>query len=183
MFIMKNAEIKMNKTVSVMEADLGAIRAGRANPAILDKITVEYYGSPTPLAQVGTVSVPDPRSIVIQPWDTSLLTEIEKAIQVADIGINPNNDGKVIRINFPQLNAERRKELVKGISKRGEEGKVAIRAIRRDTIEIYKKQKKNNEITEDDLTDIEEQVQKLTDKFIKKIDTIISAKEKEILEV
>lgn len=180
---MKNAEIKMNKTVSVMEADLGAIRAGRANPAILDKITVEYYGSPTPLAQVGTVSVPDPRSIVIQPWDTSLLTEIEKAIQVADIGINPNNDGKVIRINFPQLNAERRKELVKGISKRGEEGKVAIRAIRRDTIEIYKKQKKNNEITEDDLTDIEEQVQKLTDKFIKKIDTIISAKEKEILEV
>ncbi len=180
---MQNAENKMNKAIAAMESDYASIRAGRANPAILDKITVEYYGVATPLAQVGTVSVPEARSIVIQPWDATLLKEIEKAIQTSDIGINPNNDGKVIRLNFPPLTEERRKELNKGISKRGEECKVAIRNIRRDAIEGFKKQKKDNEITEDDLKGLEEQIQKLTDKFVKKVDEITSAKEKEIMEV
>lgn len=180
---MKTAEEKMNKTISVLEADLASIRAGRANPAILDKVTVDYYGVATPIAQVGTISVPEARMIVIQPWDASILHQIEKAIQMSDIGINPNNDGKVIRLSFPPLTEERRKELVKDVSKRGEEAKVAIRAIRRDTIEQYKKQKKNNEITEDDLADLEEEIQKTTDKFVKKIDGIIAEKEKEILAV
>lgn len=180
---MKTAEEKMNKTISVLEADLASIRAGRANPAILDKVTVDYYGVATPIAQVGTISVPEARTIIIQPWDVSVLSQIEKAIQTSDIGINPNNDGKSIRLNFPPLTEERRKELVKDVSKRGEEGKVAIRAIRRDAIEQYKKQKKNNEITEDDLKDMEEAIQKLTDKFVKKIDGIIADKEKEILSV
>ena len=180
---MKTAEEKMNKTISVLEADLASIRAGRANPAILDKVTVDYYGVATPIAQVGTISVPEARMIVIQPWDASILHQIEKAIQMSDIGINPNNDGKVIRLSFPPLTEERRKELVKDVSKRGEEAKVAIRAIRRDTIEQYKKQKKNNEITEDDLADLEEEIQKTTDKFVKEIDGIIAEKEKEILAV
>ena len=180
---MKTAEEKMNKTIAVLEADLASIRAGRANPAILDKVTVDYYGVATPIAQVGTISVPEARMIVIQPWDASILHQIEKAIQMSDIGINPNNDGKVIRLSFPPLTEERRKELVKDVSKRGEEAKVAIRAIRRDTIEQYKKQKKNNEITEDDLADLEEEIQKTTDKFVKKIDGIIAEKEKEILAV
>ncbi len=180
---MQNAENKMNKAIASLEADYASIRAGRANPAILDKVTVEYYGVPTPLAQVGTVSVPEARSIVIQPWDATLLKEIEKAIQTSDIGINPNNDGKVIRLNFPPLTEERRKELKKGISKRGEDAKVAVRNIRRDAIEGFKKQKKANEITEDDLKDLEEKIQKLTDKFVKQIDTITADKEKEIMEV
>lgn len=180
---MKNAEEKMKKTISHLEADLASIRAGRANPAILDKVTVDYYGAATPIAQVGTISVPEARSIIIQPWDATILNQIEKAIQTSDIGINPNNDGKVIRLNFPPLTEERRKELVKDIHKRGEDAKVAVRAIRRDTIELYKKQKKNNEITEDDLKGIEEDIQKLTDKFVKNIDNIIADKEKEILSV
>lgn len=180
---MQNTESKMNKAISALEADYAAIRAGRANPAILDKVTVEYYGAQTPISQVGTVSVPEARMIVIQPWDAAILKDIEKAIQASDIGINPNNDGRVIRLNFPQLTEERRKELKKGISKRGEEAKVAIRNIRRDSLEVFKKQKKNNEITEDDLKDLEEKVQKLTDKFVKKIDEITAAKEKEIMEV
>lgn len=181
--MMKNTENKMNKAIDSLEHDLASIRAGRANPAILDKITVEYYGVQTPLAQVGTISVPEARTMIVQPWDISVLKEIEKAILASDIGINPNNDGKVIRLNFPPLTEERRKELNKNVSKRGEEAKVAIRNIRRDSLEQFKKQKKANEITEDDLKDLEDQVQKLTDKFVKKIDGIIAAKEKEILEV
>ncbi len=180
---MQNTENKMNKTISALESDFGAIRAGRANPSILDKITVEYYGAPTPLNQVGTVSVPEAKTIVIQPWDATILKDIERAIQASDIGINPNNDGKVIRLNFPPLTEERRKELKKGISKRGEEAKVAIRNIRRDSLEVFKKQKKNSEITEDDLKDLEEKIQKLTDKFIKTIEQLTSDKEKEIMEV
>lgn len=180
---MKNTESKMIKAINSLEGDLASIRAGRANPAILDKITVEYYGVQTPLAQVGTISVPEARTIIVQPWDVSVLKEIEKAILASDIGINPNNDGKVIRLNFPPLTEERRKELNKNVSKRGEEAKVAVRNIRRDSIEQFKKQKKANEITEDDLKDMEEQIQKMTDKFVKQIDGIITEKEKEILEV
>ena len=180
---MKNTENKMTKAIAALENDFASIRAGRANPAILDKITVEYYGVQTPLAQVGTISVPEARTIIVQPWDVSVLKEIEKAILASDIGINPNNDGKVIRLNFPPLTEERRKELNKSVSKRGEEAKVAVRNIRRDSIEQFKKQKKANEITEDDLKDMEEQIQKMTDKFVKQIDGIIAEKEKEILEV
>lgn len=180
---MKNAEARMDKAILALENDLAAIRAGRANPAILDKVTVEYYGVPTPVQQVGTVAVPEPRTITIQPWDGSILGEIEKAIIKADLGLNPNNDGKMIRLNFPPLTEERRKELVKGISKRGEECKVAVRNVRRDALEGFKKQKKDGEITEDDLKNLETQVQKLTDKFVANIDSIIGAKEKEILEV
>lgn len=180
---MKNAENKMEKAIAVLQADLAAIRAGRANPAILDKVSVEYYGVPTPVQQVGTVAVPEPRTITIQPWDASILGEIEKAILKSDIGLTPSNDGKTIRLNFPPLTEERRKELVKGISKRGEESKVAIRNVRRDALEGFKKQKKDGEITEDDLKNLETQIQKLTDKFVAQIDTVISAKEKEILEV
>ena len=179
---MKNTESKMIKAINSLEGDLASIRAGRANPAILDKITVEYYGVQTPLAQVGTISVPEARTIIVQPWDVSVLKEIEKAILASDIGINPNNDGKVIRLNFPPLTEERRKELNKSVSKRGEEAKVAVRNIRRDSIEQFKKQKKANEITEDDLKDMEEQIQKMTDKFVKQIDGIIAEKEKESLE-
>ncbi len=180
---MKNAETRMDKAISALENDLATIRAGRANPAILDKVTVEYYGVPTPIQQVGTVAIPEARTITIQPWDVSILGDIEKAILKSDIGITPNNDGKMIRLNFPPLTEERRKDLVKGISKRGEESKVAIRNIRRDSIEGFKKQKKDGEITEDDLKELETKIQKLTDKYVASIDTIISAKEKEILEV
>ncbi len=180
---MKNAEARMEKAIGALEHDLSTIRAGRANPAILDKVTVEYYGVPTPVQQVGTVAVPEARTITIQPWDMSILGEIEKAILKSDIGITPNNDGKQIRLNFPPLTEERRKELVKSISKRGEESKVAIRNIRRDAIEAFKKQKKDGEITEDDLKELETKIQKLTDKYVASIDTVISAKEKEILEV
>ncbi len=180
---MKTAETKMNKTISVLNEDLASIRAGRANPAILDKVTVEYYGAQTPLTQVGNVSVPEARMLVIKPWDASILGEIEKAILKSDIGITPNNDGECIRLNFPPLTEERRKELSKSISKRGEEAKVAIRAIRRDAIDGFKTQKKNGEITEDDLKDLENKIQKLTDKFVKDIDKIVEEKEKEIMSV
>ena len=180
---MKNAETKMDKTLASLQNDLAAVRAGRANPAVLDKVTVEYYGAPTPIQQVGTISVPEPRSITIQPWDASILGDIEKAILKSDIGITPNNDGKCIRLNFPPLTEERRKELAKGISKRGEEAKVAVRNVRRDALEGFKKQKKDGEITEDDLKNLETQIQKLTDKFVAKVDEMIKDKEKEILEV
>ena len=180
---MKNAETKMEKAIAALKNDFAAIRAGRANPAILDKVTVEYYGVPTPLAQVGTISVPEPRTISIQPWDASILGDIEKAILKSDIGITPNNDGKGIRLNFPPLTEERRKELAKSIAKRGEDAKVAVRGVRRDAIEGFKKQKKDGEITEDDLKNLENDIQKLTDKFVKEIDTIVSAKDKEIMEV
>lgn len=180
---MKTAETKMNKTISVLNSDLASIRAGRANPAILDKVTVDYYGAATPIAQVGNVSVPEARMLVIKPWDASILGAVEKAILKSDIGITPNNDGECIRLNFPPLTEERRKELGKSISKRGEEAKVAIRAIRRDSIDGFKTQKKNGEITEDDLKDLENKIQKLTDKFVKDIDKIIEDKEKEIMSV
>ena len=173
-------ETKMKKSISVFEADLAGIRAGRANPAILDKVTVEYYGVDSPLTQIGTVSVPDARTILIQPWDASILGEVEKAILKSDIGINPNNDGKSIRLNFPPLTEERRKELSKTVKKYGEECKIAIRSIRRDAIEAFKAQKK---ASEDDLKIAEDDIQKLTDKYIKIIDEITAKKEKEIMEV
>ena len=176
-------EERMNKTLSVLEENFSEIRAGRANPAILNKITVEYYGVPTPINQVAGISVPEARLIVIQPWDVSILKDIEKAILTADIGINPNNDGKVIRLAFPELTEERRKELVKDIKKMAEESKVAIRAIRRDAIDKAKAMQKNSEITEDDLRSAEESAQKLTDKKIEEIDNVLAQKEKEILTV
>ncbi len=180
---MQEAEKRMEKAISALERDLSQIRAGRANPAILDKVTVEYYGAPTPLAQVGTISVPEARMIIIQPWDATLLKAIERAINASDIGINPNNDGKVIRLVFPPLDGERRKELVKQVSKRGEDAKVAVRGVRRDAIERFKKQKKAGEVTEDGLADLEDDIQKLTDKFIKQIGVIVKEKEAEISEV
>ncbi len=174
---------KMDKAIAALESDYAAIRAGRANPGILDKVSVDYYGVATPVPQVGTVSVPDARTLLIQPWDASILHEIEKAIVEADIGIAPNNDGKAIRLNFPPLTEERRKEIAKTISKRAEEGKVVIRGIRRDTIDSFKAQKKQGEITEDDLKDSEKDIQEITDRYIKDIDTISAKKEKEIMEV
>jgi len=179
----KQAASKMEKTISVFNEDLSAIRAGRANPAIIAKVTVDYYGTATPLSQIGTVSVPEPRSLVIQPWDATILGEVERAILKSDIGITPNNDGKMIRLNFPPLTEERRKELVKGIGKRAEEAKVAIRSIRRDFVDQVKKQIKSNEATEDDLKNMEADLQKLTDNKIKEVDEIAAKKEKEILEI
>ena len=176
-------EEKMSKTISMFQENLSEIRAGRANPAILNKISVDYYGVPTPINQVAGISVPEARMILIQPWDMNLLKEIEKEILKSDIGINPNNDGKVIRLVFPELNEERRKEIVKDIRKLAEEAKVAIRAIRRDAIDEAKEMQKNSEITEDDLKVEEEQIQKLTDKNIAKIDEILQAKEKEIMSI
>ena len=174
---------KMNKTISVFQENLSEVRAGRANPAILNKIKVDYYGVPTPISQVAGISVPEARLIVIQPWDASVLKDIEKAILASDIGINPNNDGKVIRLSFPELNEERRKELVKDIRKMAEEAKVAVRSIRRDGIDEFKKKQKESEITEDDLKVAEDNIQKLTDKSIEEIDNILANKEKEIMSV
>lgn len=177
----KGFETKMTKTISVLHQDYAAIRAGRANPALLDKVTVMYYDVPTPINQVGSVSVTEARTLTITPWDRTVLKAIEKAIMTSDIGINPQNDGSTIRLNFPPLTEERRKELCKQISKMGEESKVAIRSIRRDANEKLKAQKK--EIPEDTIKDIEKQIQDITDKYCKEIDKISSAKEKEIMEV
>ena len=176
-------EERMNKTLSVLEENFSEIRAGRANPAILNKITVEYYGVPTPINQVAGISVPEARLIVIQPWDVSVLKEIERAILASDIGLNPNNDGKVIRLSFPELTEERRKELVKDIKKIAEESKVAIRAIRRDVIDEAKAMEKESLMTEDELKKAEDQIQKLTDKKITEIDVITEKKEKEIMSI
>lgn len=176
-------ETKMNKTISVLEQDLSTLRAGRANPAILDRVTVEYYGTPTALNQVAAIAVPEPRMLSIQPWDASLVKEIEKAILASDIGITPTSDGKIIRLQFPQPTEERRRELVKEVKKYGEESKVAIRSIRRDALEKFKKMQKNSEITEDDLKASETDIQKLTDKFCKDIDGIVADKEKEVMSV
>lgn len=176
-------EEKMKKTVSVYEENLSEIRAGRANPAILNKIKVDYYGMPTPINQVAGISVPEARLIVIQPWDTGILKEIEREILKADIGINPNNDGKVIRLNFPELNEERRKELVKEVKKIAEEARIAVRSIRRDSIDSYRKMQKDSEITEDELKQAEEDIQKITDKNIASIDNILENKEKEIMSI
>lgn len=178
-----NIEEKMNKTISVFDENLSEVRAGRANPNILNKVTVDYYGVPTPINQMAGISVPEPRLIVIQPWDMSMLKEIEKAINLAEIGINPNNDGKVIRLTFPELTEERRKDLVKEIRKTAEEAKVAIRSIRRDGIDMAKMAQKNSEITEDDLLVAEAKVQKLTDSKIAEIDQLLDKKEKEIMTV
>ncbi len=176
-------EEKMKKSIDALSRDLAAIRAGRANPAVLDRITVEYYGVQTPLGQVANISTPDPRTLSIQPWDPSLLKAIQKAIQVSDLGINPQNDGKVIRLAFPPLTAERRKELVKQVSKTGEDYKVALRNIRRDAIDKFKSANKKNEMTEDELHESEDDIQKLTDKHVKEIDTLVAKKSKELTEV
>ena len=180
---LKLFEEKMKKSISVLEADLATLRAGRANPAVLNKITVEYYGAVTPLPQIGNISVPDPRTILIQPWDGSILGEVEKAILKSDLGLTPTNDGKAIRLSFPPLTEERRKEIAKVIRTKCEDSKVAIRSIRRDAMDSFKKAQKNAEITEDDLKGIEKDIQKLTDNFIKDIDTIMTNKEKEIMEL
>lgn len=176
-------EEKMNKTIEVLESELITIRAGRANPHVLDKIRVDYYGTPTPIQQVGNISIPEARMIVIQPWEKNLLKGIEKAILTSDLGINPTNDGNVIRLVFPELTEERRKELVKDVKKKGEAAKVAIRNIRRDANEYFKKQQKADEISEDDLSEAEEDIQKLTDKKVASVEKTIEAKAKELLTV
>ncbi|MBQ6332958.1 MAG: ribosome recycling factor [Clostridia bacterium] len=174
---------KMTKTLSVLKAELAGLRAGRANAQVLDRIAVDYYGSMTPINQLGNISTPEPRMLIIALWDTKMIPAVEKAIQKSDLGINPANDGKIIRLVFPELTEERRKDLVKTVRKKGEESKVAIRNIRRDLNDQIKKQKKDSLITEDDQKKLEEKGQKLTDEFIKDIDAILAAKEKEILSV
>lgn len=181
--LIKNTEEKMNKTVAVLERDYKSVRAGRANAAVLDRINVDYYGVPTPIQQMAAVSVPEPRILMIQPWDASSLKAIEKAILTSDIGINPQNDGRVIRLSFPPLTEERRKEIVKEVKKLAEDNKVAIRNTRRDALEKLKGLKKSNTITEDDVADGEKKIQNLTDKFCKEIDELAGIKEKEILEI
>lgn len=176
-------EAKMQKTVEVVVSDFAGVRAGRANAAVLDKITVEYYGTETPIHQVASISTPDARTLVIQPWDGTLLKSVEKALLTSELGINPQNDGKVIRLIFPQLTEERRKELTKQVKKYGEGGKVAIRNIRRDAMEKFKAMKKKSEITEDDLKELEEDMQKLTDKRCKEIDDLTAKKEAELMAV
>lgn len=179
----ETAKDKMNKTIAVFKRDLSGLRAGRANAQLLERITAEYYGSHTPISQMANISSPEPRLLVIAPYDPTALSPIEKAIQKSELGINPTNDGKIIRLVFPELTEERRKDLVKTVRKKGEESKVAIRSIRRDAMEIVKKQRKDSEITEDDQKKLEDQMQKLTDNMIKDIDVIMAEKEKEIMEV
>ena len=178
-----NLKQRMEKSIGAYQDKLSEIRAGRANPAILNKIKVDYYGTPTPINQMAGISVPEARLIVIQPWDASVLKDIEKAILASDIGINPNNDGKVIRLSFPELNEERRKEIVKDIKKMAEEAKVAIRSIRREGIDIAKAEQKEGVLTEDELKQAENEIQKMTDKNIEEIDKILAVKEKEIMSV
>ena len=175
-------EDKMMKTMASLESDLATIRAGRANPNVLNKIMVDYYGTPTPIQQVGNVSVPEPRMILIQPWEKSMVKAIEKAIQTSELGINPTNDGSAIRLVFPELTEERRKELVKDVKKKGEGAKVAIRNIRRDGNDALKKLK-GSEVSEDEIKDMEEELQKVTDKFVKKVDEAVEAKSKEVMTV
>ena len=181
--ILDTAKEKMKKSCEVYERDMMGLRAGRANPKLLDRIMVDYYGTPTPINQIGNISSPEPRLLVIAPWEAKMIPQVEKAIQKSDLGLNPSNDGKIIRLVFPELNEERRKELTKVASKGAEETKVAIRSIRRDAIEQIKKMKKNSEITEDDQRKAEEDMQKITDKAIKDVDSIYAKKEKEIMEV
>ncbi len=181
--LIKNTEDKMNKTISALERDYKSIRAGRANASVLDRITVDYYGVPTPIGQMAAVSVPEPRVLMIQPWDASSIKDIEKAILTSDIGINPQNDGRVIRLSFPPLTEERRKEIVKSVKKMSEDSKVAIRNTRRDAIEKLKALKKSNAITEDDVSNGKKRIQNLTDKFCKEIEELADVKEKEILEI
>ncbi|MBQ4057728.1 MAG: ribosome recycling factor [Lachnospiraceae bacterium] len=181
--MLKQFEEKMSKSLESLESEYSNIRAGRANPNILNKLKVEYYGVPTPMQQVGNISVPEARTIVITPWEASLLKEIEKAILCSDLGLTPNNDGKSIILNFPELTEERRKDLVKDIKKKGENTKVAIRNVRRDANDYFKKQLKANEISEDEQKDYEDQVQKLTDKYVEKVESAIENKSKEIMTV
>ena len=181
--VLDTSKDKMNKSCAVYERDMMSLRAGRANPQLLDRIMVDYYGTPTPINQIGNISSPEPRLLVISPWEAKMIPTIEKAIQKSDLGLNPSNDGKIIRLVFPELNEERRRDLTKVASRGAEDTKVAIRAIRRDAIEQIKKLKKNSEITEDDQRDAEEDMQKLTDKAIKEVDEIFAKKEKEIMEV
>ena len=181
--VFETAKTKMGKTVNALVTEYGAIRAGRANPQILDKLAVDYYGTPTPINQLGSISVAEARVLVVQPWDKSVLKAIEKAIQTSDIGINPQNDGSVIRLTFPPLTEDRRQELAKEIQKIGENSKVAIRSIRRDCVDKLKAMKKASEITEDDLKDGEKEIQKITDNFIKEVDDLAAAKAKEIMEI
>lgn len=176
-------DTKMTKSYDNLLSEFGAIRAGRANPHVLDRITVDYYGVPTPLQQVGNITVPEARMIQIQPWDTSLLKAIEKAIQTSDLGINPTNDGKLIRLVFPELTEERRKQLVQDVKKKGEGAKVAVRNIRRDANDSFKKLSKSSEVSEDEIKELEEKIQKMTDKYIKEIDKAVEEKSKEILKV
>lgn len=179
----KEFEDKMKKSIEALEEEFSAIRAGRANPHILDKIKVDYYGTPTGLQQVANISVPEARMIQIQPWESSLIKDIEKAILISDIGITPNNDGKVIRLIFPELTEDRRKELAKDVKKKGDNAKVAIRNVRRDANDTFKKQNKASEISDDELKNLEDEVQKLTDKYVNAIDKAIEDKTKEILTV
>ena len=179
----KEFDAKMKKTIAAYENELADIRAGRANPGLLDKIEIDYYGSPTKINQMAEVKVTDARTIMITPWDASTNKNIEKAIQASDLGINPQNDGKQIRLNFPPLTEERRKELIKGVSKTGEEAKVALRNIRRDALDKFKAAQKKSEITEDELHDGEDKMQKLTDKYVKEVDAMVAKKSKELAEV
>ena len=179
----KKAEEKMQKALAALNSNFNTIRAGRANPAVLDRITVEYYGTPTPLNQMAAISDPDPRTLMISPWDRTTLKSIEKAIQTSVLGINPNNDGSVIRLVFPPMTSERRNELAKEVHKMAEEGKIALRNIRRDAMDKLKAQKKNGEITEDDVKDGEKEIQKVTDKYVKEADAMADKKIKEIQEI
>ena len=181
--VLDTAKEKMKKSCDVYEREMMNVRAGRANPKLLDRIMVDYYGTPTPIPQIGNVSSPEPRMLIIAPWEAKLIPQVEKAIQKSDLGLNPSNDGKVIRLIFPELNEERRRDLTKLAAKSAEETKVAIRSIRRDAIEQIKKLKKNSEITEDDQHEAEDDMQKITDKAIKDVDAIYARKEKEIMEV
>ena len=181
--VLDTAKEKMQKSCAVYERDMMGLRAGRANPQLLDRIMVDYYGTPTPIPQIGNISSPEPRLLVIAPWEAKMIPQVEKAIQKSDLGLNPSNDGKIVRLVFPELNEERRRDLTKMASKGAEETKVAIRNIRRDAVDQIKKLKKNNEITEDDQKDAEEEIQKMTDKAIKEVDAIYAKKEKEIMEV
>ena len=181
--ILESTKERMHKTIAVLKTELGGLRAGRANAQLLDRILVDYYGTPTPIQQLGNVSTPEPRMLLISVWDNKAIPAVEKAIQKSDLGINPSNDGKVIRLLFPELNEERRKELAKTVKKKGEESKIAIRAIRRDANEQIKKDEKDSVITEDDRKELDDKVQKLTDDLIKEIESLLAAKEKEILAV
>ncbi len=181
--LLLDTEEKMEKSIDVLARDYAEIRAGRANPKVLDRVMVDYYGTPTPIQQVAAISVPEGRILQIQPWDANLVKDIEKAIQASDIGINPQNDGRIIRLIFPQLTEERRKELCKGVSKRGEDAKVAIRNIRREAVDKAKSMKKNNEITEDDLSSLEKKIQNLTDKYCEAAEKASNEKEQDIMKI
>ncbi len=181
--MLEQYEEKMDKSLDSLLNEFASIRAGRANPHVLDKIRVDYYGQPTPLQQVANISVPEARTLMIQPWESSLIKEIEKAILCSDLGITPNNDGKSVRLNFPELTEDRRKEMAKDVKKKGENAKVAIRNVRRDANDAFKKQNKASEISEDELKDLEDKVQKLTDKYVDKVDKAVEEKTKEILTV